>query len=46
MNENELTVSFDRLCEEVDRICEKYEDYPMIVEAVEQIKWWAVEETV
>lgn len=34
---------FERLCDEIDRLIERY---PESVEALEMVKWWAQEENV
>lgn len=36
----------DRLMEELERLEERYADEPIVIEALEAVKYWAVEESV
>ena len=36
----------DRLMEELERLEERYADEPIAIEALEAVKYWAVEESV
>ena len=45
MGENDVT-SISRLMEELDRLIERYRGEPVAVEALEAVKYWAIEESV
>lgn len=34
------------LCDEIDRLCEEYSFDSVAVEALEQVKFWAIEESI
>lgn len=36
----------DRLMDELDRLCEQYADEPIALEALDAVRYWAIEESV
>lgn len=45
MGENDVT-SIRRLMDELDRLMERFADSQEAIEALEQVKFWAIEESV